>query len=101
MGRKFIPNGDMDFAQMAEGFARNLANEPGRLAVSQEESDALTAVVAKFRAALTAARGGGTRSTMATREKEVARGEAEQHIRRIANAIRANKNVDELSKMLL
>src|SRR5436309_1830181 len=101
MGKKFIPNGDMQFVEMAEGFARNLAKEPARFAVSQEDADALIAVVAKFRAALTAVRTGGTRSLVATREKEIARGEAEQHIRRIANVIRANKNVDAISKMLL
>lgn len=101
MGQKFIPNGDTDFVTMAEAFARNIASEPGRFAVSREDSEALCAVVATFRAAMTTARFGGERSPSATKAKEIARGEAEQHIRRIAHVVRATKSVDPVAKVML
>ena len=100
MSRKFIPNGDQDFVTMAQCFANTIAKEPARFAVSQEDSDTLSAVVEKFRAAFNA-NAFGRRSTEKTHEKELARGEAEQIVRRIANMIRANKSVDSISKMLL
>ena len=100
MGDKFIPNGDFDFATMAEHFARTIANDPARVNVSQTDADALSAAVVAFRAALNMARG-ASRSTVATHEKETARGEAERIIRRIANTIRGNDQIDSVSKVVL
>lgn len=101
MNKKFIPNGDIDFVAMAEHFARTIANAPQRYSVSAEESSALTAEVARFRAVLTAARGGGTRSsaTTATAAKEEARAIAEKRIRRIAHLVRVNESIDAATKI--
>lgn len=76
MSKKFIPNADPEFSDMAFVFARTIAKDPQRFLVSQEDSDALTLAVRKFEDALQACRG-GQRSTAATRAKEIARDEAE------------------------
>ena len=101
MAEKFIPNGDVAFDMMAYHFAQHIAQEPGRFAVSREDSDALSAAVAAYRAALQAARAPGTRSQGATYAKEQARAEAERHIRRLANLIRHNDAVDAQAKFAL
>jgi len=101
MSSKFIPNGDFDFVTMAESFARHVAKDPARFEVSESDSEALSAAVVKYRAALQAARGNSSRSTVATRTKELAREEAEQIVRRLAHVIRANPKIDTVSKVLL
>lgn len=100
MSKKFIPNGDEDFVMMAEAFARTVGKEPARFEVSDVDAAALTATVARFRAAFQAARH-GARSALATAAKEEARGAAEKLIRRIANTVRASDSIDALSKMAL
>lgn len=100
MSEKFIPNGDFDFAQMAEGFSRTLANDPARFALTREDVEALSTAVLAFRAALNTARG-GSRSIAATLAKENARQAAEQIVRKLAAMIRANDKIDALSKEIL
>src|SRR5580692_2701299 len=100
MSDKFIPNGDFDFAVMAENFARHIAGEPVTFAVTQLEADALSAAVVNFRAALNAARG-GLRSAAATRTKDEARQAAERIVRRMAQGIRANDKIAAAAKVLL
>lgn len=100
MSDKFIPNGDFDFAMMAEQFARSIASDPARFAVTQLDADALSTAVVNFRAALNAARG-GSRSAVATRAKDEARESAERMVRRLAQVIRANDKIDAASKVLL
>ncbi len=100
MSGKFIPNGDFDFAMMAESFARSIAKDPARFAVTQLDADALSVAVVNFRAALNAARG-GSRSAVATRAKDEARESAERIVRRLAQVIRANDKIDAASKVLL
>lgn len=101
MSKKFIPNGDLDFASMAESFTRNIAPAPGRYAVSTEEAEALTAAVTRFRDALQAARHSGGRSAVATAAKEEARLIAEKRIRRIAHLVRASESIDASAKIAL
>lgn len=99
---KFIPNGDMDFRRMAESFARAIAAEPARFAVSDDDAAALSKVVARYAEAFQAARGGGTsRSRAHTMAKDQARADAERIVRRLANTIRANDRVDAQSRLLL
>lgn len=100
MSKKFVPNGDLDFLTMAEAFARTVARDPARCAVSAEDAGALGEAVAKYRAALQAARF-GARSVVATEAKEMARGEAESLVRRLANTARVAKGVDRLAKFEL
>jgi hypothetical protein len=100
MSKKFIPNGDFDFAAMARGFSTALAQEPERFEVSREEAEALSAAVEKFNAALPACKY-GERSSRATRVKADARAEVERIIRRIANLARVNPRLDAATKMTL
>src|SRR5687767_12286530 len=101
MSKKRIPNGDQDFLQMAQSFARNLGKEPEKYFVSREESDGLGAAVERYRAAFVKARSGDGRSTIATQQKEIARAEAERIIRDMSNVILANKKIDKIAKMML
>lgn len=98
MAKKFIPNGDSDFAVMAELFARGIADDPTTYGLSPDDSAVLTSTVSRFREALTAASYGG-RSSVATARKEAARGEAEVLIRRLAHSIRANPKIDAIARM--
>lgn len=101
MDKKFIPNGDFDFAQMAEQFARVITHEPARFRVSEEELGAMNDAVGRYRQALQIARRGGTRSQVATAEKEAARGVAEKIIRRIAHALRHNETLTDADRIAL
>lgn len=100
MADKFIPNGDMNFKVMADAFARCIARDPARFAVTQADAEALSQAVEKYRAAFQAA-GGGSRSRQTTRAKDEAREQAERIIRRLANLIRASESVDAPAKFEL
>jgi hypothetical protein len=100
VSKKFIPNGDLDFATKAESFARTLLAEPERFDVPRGEAEELDAAVKKYRAALRACRFGG-RSQAATRVKEDARGEAERIMRHLGHLLRLNKSLDAASKVML
>ena len=100
MSRKFIPNGDEDFAVKAEAFARTLLEAPERFDVPRGEAEELDAAVKAYRAALQACRF-GQRSQAATRAKEDAREVAERIMRRLGHSVRLNKRLDAASKVLL
>jgi hypothetical protein len=92
VSKKFIPNGAVDFATMAESFARNIATHQQALEVSAEESEALTAAVVQYRKALlTTPRSERSPASIARREE--ARKEAEKLIRALARRIRGNERV--------
>lgn len=99
MNKKFIPNGDMDFAMMAESFSRNIAKDPRAYHVSDDDVAALETAVKHFRQALNAARTGGARSPVATAVKEEARRSAEKIVRRLANGIRSNDAISSAQKL--
>ena len=98
MSKKFIPNGDFDFAAMARGFAGAVAQERERVEVSAEDAEALTAAMSKYTEALRVCKY-GERSAMTIRRKDDARAELEGIIRRIANAVRSNPRLDAVAKM--
>jgi hypothetical protein len=98
--KKFIPNGDQDFATKAEAFARTLLKEPERFDVPLDEVEQLDVAVKKYSAALQAARFGG-KSQAATRAKEDAREAAEVIMRRLGHLLRLNKRLDGASRVLL
>src|SRR5881394_3941945 len=100
MSKKFIPNGDIDFVTKAECFARTIAQDPARFEIQREDSDAMGAAATKFRAALQACRS-GSRSQVATRAKEDARGEAERIMRRLGHLVRSNLRLDAATRMML
>lgn len=101
MGKKFIPNGDLDFAVKAESFARTLLEGLERFCVPRDEAEELDVAVKNYRAALQTARFGGGRSQAATAAKEAARHVAEQNMRRIGHLVRSNKRLDVPTKVLL
>src|SRR5438067_13180172 len=100
MSKKFIPNGGQDFVTKAESFARTIAAEPEKFQVTQSDSDALSAAVAKFRAAIQANLYGG-RSGAGTEIKKQARADAVKIMRRLGNLIRSNESLDTVTKMLV
>lgn len=101
--KKFIPNGDLDFSEMAWRFAQGIAGDPRKFRTTQEDAAAVTEAVNHFRGALRQARPGGRRSgSMAdTAAKDAARQEAERIIRRLAGAIRSNPEISAAHKALL
>jgi hypothetical protein len=100
---KFIPNGDMEFKEMAQRFERAIASDPARFAVSDEDARSLSQAVSQYAEAFQAARwGAGTaRSRSHTIAKDQAREEAERIIRRLAATIKANDRIDAASKSVL
>jgi hypothetical protein len=100
MSKKPIPTGDSDFASKAESFARAIAEEPGKFQITQSDSDALSAAVAKFRQTLQAHRRGG-QSDVTRIIKDEARKEAVAIMRRLRNLVRANDRIDAATKVLV
>ena len=99
--RKFIPNGDIDFVEMARRFSLVIAKDPPSLGVTRSDSDLLAAEVAEFGARLGETRNNSTRGPAATQRKEVARKKLEQTIRRLAHLIRACETLDPAAIALL
>jgi hypothetical protein len=100
MSMKAIPNGDFDFATMAQAFVRTVAKDPARFEIAQGDAEQLDVAVNRYKAALQACRQ-GTRSAAATRAKEDSRLEAEQIIRRLRHIVRLNRKIDAATKILL
>ena len=90
---KFIPNKDQAFESMANAFARVLARDPQKYAVSDEDCALLVRQVQEYRDALRVARDVSRRTPSAIRCKSEARKRAEEIIRRIANEIRVNGRI--------
>ncbi|MEM8782504.1 MAG: hypothetical protein AAGE65_06550 [Planctomycetota bacterium] len=114
--KKFIPNGDRDFAAMAKGFTTALGRDPRKFAVAPEDAEAVAAAVDAFEVALNEARGGSgvgrasgaagasggrSMSPTLTLRKAEARKEAETWIRRVAGAVRSNDRISASDKALL
>ncbi len=100
MSRKFIPNGDGQFAGMASGFTAAIGNHPENYGMSQEDVALLQAANANYRTALQASMG-GTRGPALTAAKEEARAKLEQIIRRLALAARANPKLSAVERLTL
>ena len=98
MSDKFIPNGDTKFADMAEAFARTVARDPRKFAVSEVDSEMLSRWAKEFRDALTLARGNGSRTPSAIGRKNETRKALEEIVRRLANVIRASDRISAADK---
>jgi hypothetical protein len=98
---KFIPNGEQPFKIMARAFADTIAQDPARYHVPQHDADALVAAVRAFEVAYAAAYGSGSQSRVNVVAKAEARAEAERHIRRIANVVRADPRLSAAEKSML
>ncbi|MEM6394116.1 MAG: hypothetical protein AAF797_15220 [Planctomycetota bacterium] len=101
--KKFIPNGDPAFAEMAQRFASTLRGFPEKYNLPPEEMSAVAEAVEGFRGALQKARRGGVRSEGRgmTIAKDEARAAAERVIRRVAGVIRSDDRVSVADKQLL
>ncbi len=105
--KKFIPNGDLDFSEMAQRFAAALSRDPRKYGVAVDDAAAVSEAVEHFRGALREARGGHLRrgvrsaSRVLTLRKDEARKEAEKLIRRVAGAVRSNDRITAADKALL
>ena len=100
MSKKAIPNGDLDFATMAQAFASTIKKDPGRFEIAPADAEQLDGAVGRYKAALQASRM-GARSQAATRVKEDARLVAEQIIRRLRHVVKLNNKIDAATKILL
>jgi hypothetical protein len=99
--KKFIPNADLPFAQMAESFAKHIASDPERFRVSNEESELLTRRVREFSEALLLASQADNRTTCTIVAKKAARKRAEELVRGHANLIRADGSISHKDKVAL
>jgi hypothetical protein len=85
-----IPTNDSDFVQMAVNFAKTIANDRARFNITQDDSDELTRAVEHFRTTFNASRQNGSRSQIATRQKNEAAAEVKRIITRLVQMLRVN-----------
>ena len=98
MSKRFIPRGDDAFSEMAEAFALRIAREREQLGVSEDDSAALSAAAADFKARLFETRFGSGRGFAATQRKCEARREAERLINRMAAILRVSDAISPQDK---
>jgi hypothetical protein len=101
MSKKPIPNAHLDFATRARAFANTIAQDPARFAVSQEDSDALSAAVTAFHQVMTSTQYGPRGSAEMRAIRKEARKKAETIWRELRNSIKANSRVDSVAKQIL
>lgn len=82
-------------------FAKNVADDPAKYHVAQEDVDALVTTVDAFLAALQANFSPVTRNQLTTRAKLESRAKAEEIIRRIGHMIRADNKIENSAKAVL
>ncbi len=99
MARKFIPDSDRGFAQMARNFSDGVSSSPERYFLSQGDAEIISRAVTEFRHRLALATWPRTRTTQAIREKDAARARAERIVRKYGALIRANTEIDSTAKM--
>ena len=58
MSKKAIPNGDLDFAAMAQAFANTIKKDSGRFEIAPGDAEQLDVAVGQYKAALQASRFG-------------------------------------------
>lgn len=99
---KFIPEGDSDFAFVAECvFLDGLRPRPSAFGLTGEDVACIEEAVSAFRAALARCCRPLTRNAQAVYQKDAARAGAEEVVRRYANIIRANPDVSDADKRML
>ena len=101
MANRLIPRSDEDFNSMARPFARLIAEDPKRFGIDQSDADALSAAAKLFQEKYQITLTPSGRSDVTVKEKNQARAELKRIITRIAQLIRINDNVDDVSKSLL
>jgi hypothetical protein len=101
VGKKFIPDGDSDFAYMARSFASVLARDPSVYNIPDDAAREIAEAVEAYRKALAANSWRLTKSMKTSREKNIARERAERLIRDAANLIRVNRQLDSMARWRL
>jgi len=101
MPDKFIPSSDREFQKMSANFAGYIERDPKRYMLSEQDAMIIARAARNFDAALVKSGGAGTRTKATLCEKNTARREAEQIIRKYANFIRVNPEIDPSDKYLL
>ena len=96
---KFIPEADSDFAYTAGEFLDKIQREPGRCRMGPDAVAEIRQAVGEFRSALAASLLKKSRTSEKTRLKRAARERCEEVIRRWANILRADPEVDEPMKI--
>src|SRR5437870_3693526 len=92
--QKFIPDRDSDFANMARIFASEIECEPARFGLSTDDAQIITQAVTTFREVLSVALSKGTRTKFTIMNKDEAREKAVRMIRKYANLIRVNDQIN-------
>jgi hypothetical protein len=100
LAKKFIPDGDSDFACMARHFANLINRDPSRYLMSADDAKAIAEAVVVYRDALAKNTQRFTKSRQTVVLKDEARRRAEQLIREAGNFIRTSSKIDSLAKQL-
>jgi hypothetical protein len=98
---KFIPEGDSDFAYTAGNFLAYIRLDPAGHHLAEGQVQEIEQAVTGFRHALLHSLMRHTRGPQTIRSKDFARAKCEEVIRRYANIIRADPDVEEVKKTLL
>src|SRR5688572_9010974 len=101
MARKFIPDGDSQFALMARNFAVVVGKDHVRYGLAEHDAREIAQAVQTFRDAMAANFNRRTRSMASVARKDETRREAERLIRRAAHLIRANHKLSSADKVLV
>lgn len=98
---KFIPEGDSDFALTASNFLSRLRSDPAGHDLAPEDVAEVEQAVTEYRSALAKSLLRHTRTKQTILLKDISREKCEQVIRRWANVIRANPDLDDVKKKIL
>jgi hypothetical protein len=101
MADKFIPDRDIDFANMARIFARSIERHETHFNLSEHDLQIIDRAVTEFREKLGAATRPGTRTQYTIMEKDESRAKAEQVIRKYGRVIRADESISRSDKIAL
>ena len=99
MAKKFIPDGDVQFAQKARTFANEVSADAARYHLPPADAQAIAAAVAAFIEAHESNRQRHTRSSATAARKNEARAQAERLIRKAAHLIRVNEQISAADKV--
>ena len=98
--KRFIPDGDSDFAFKARNFAERIKENPARFALSAEDAEQIEQAVIEFRDALAKSKQRFTRSMQMTMQKDDATcPRPSDWSANMARLIRLNENIPAESKI--
>jgi hypothetical protein len=98
MARRFIPDSDQEFADMARGFVKAVSQSPQRYTLSETDVEILARTVSAFEDARMKAAAPATRTWSTIALKDELRQEAERIVRRLGAVIRASNKISPSDK---